>query len=59
MPQRLLPSRALLPLLVLLTALGEISTQLVFPSLGTFVAAFGLGQLVLGPLSDRVGRRRC
>lgn len=69
------PSRSLLLILVALTALGEISTQLIIPSLGVielvmaarpgagvlalsaFVAAFGLGQLVLGPLSDRVGRR--
>ncbi|MFP6851312.1 MAG: MFS transporter [Pseudomonas sp.] len=70
-----LPSRSLLLLLVALTALGEISTQLIIPSLGVlelimnarhgsslvalsaFVAAFGLGQLLLGPLSDRIGRR--
>ncbi|MBM7060080.1 MFS transporter [Pseudomonas sp. UL073] len=70
-----MPSRTLLCLLMLLTALGEISTQLLIPALGAlehglaarpgssllalslFVAAFGLGQLVLGPLSDRVGRR--
>lgn len=69
------PSRALLLILVALTALGEISTQLIIPSLGAielfmaarsgsgvlalsaFVAAFGLGQLLLGPLSDRIGRR--
>ena len=69
------PSQSLLCLLMLLTALGEISTQLLIPALGdlergfaappgsslpvlsTFVAAFGLGQLVLGPLSDRFGRR--
>ncbi|WP_028241340.1 MFS transporter [Stutzerimonas azotifigens] len=70
-----LSTRTLLPILILLTALGEASTQLIVPSLGAlervleappgsgvqalsaFVAAFGLGQLVLGPLSDRVGRR--
>lgn len=70
-----LPSRTLLLILVALTALGEISTQLIIPSLGlmevamsarvgssllalsSFVAAFGLGQLLLGPLSDRIGRR--
>lgn len=69
------PSRVLLLLLMLLTALGEISTQLLIPALGAlerglhaapgssllalslFVAAFGLGQLLLGPLSDRLGRR--
>lgn len=69
------PSRSLLLLLVALTALGEISTQLIIPSLGgieaafdarpgsslvalsAFVAAFGVGQLWLGPLSDRIGRR--
>lgn len=68
-------SRTLLLILVALTALGEISTQLIIPSLGlielalsarpgssvlalsAFVAAFGIGQLVLGPLSDRIGRR--
>src|SRR6218665_323151 len=68
-------SRALLLLLMALTALGEVSTQLVIPALGpieqamqarpgssllalsAFVAAFGLGQLLLGPLSDRIGRR--
>lgn len=75
MPAYPAPSRSLLMLLVVLTALGEISTQLIIPSLGAieaafvarpgsslialsaFVAAFGLGQLVLGPLSDRIGRR--
>lgn len=75
MPVYPAPSRSLLLLLVVLTALGEISTQLIIPSLGAieaafvaapgsslialsaFVAAFGLGQLVLGPLSDRIGRR--
>lgn len=69
------PSRVLLAILMVLTALGEISTQLIIPALGSieqglgaghgtslaalssFVAAFGLGQLLLGPLSDRVGRR--
>ncbi len=69
------PSRSLLFLLVALTALGEVSTQLIIPGLGmieqalaapagsalmalsAFVAAFGLGQLLFGPLSDRVGRR--
>jgi DHA1 family bicyclomycin/chloramphenicol resistance-like MFS transporter len=65
----------LLFLLVALTALGEVSTQLIIPGLGAieqalaapagsalmalsaFVAAFGLGQLLFGPLSDRIGRR--
>lgn len=69
------PSRILLLILMLLTALGETSTQLLIPALGElerglhaepgssllalslFVAAFGLGQLLLGPLSDRMGRR--
>ncbi|WP_271408696.1 multidrug effflux MFS transporter [Pseudomonas sp. Q1-7] len=69
------PSRLLLAILMVLTALGEISTQLIIPALGGieqglgaghgaslaalsgFVAAFGIGQLLLGPLSDRVGRR--
>lgn len=69
------PTRQLLVLLMALTALGEISTQLIIPSLSAiewvmaakpgssllalsvFVGAFGLGQLVLGPLSDRLGRR--
>ncbi|MCY1405826.1 Inner membrane transport protein YdhC [compost metagenome] len=69
------PSRLLLAILMVLTALGEISTQLIIPALGgieqglgagrgaslaalsAFVAAFGTGQLLLGPLSDRVGRR--
>ncbi len=69
------PSRSLLFLLVALTALGEVSTQLIIPDLGAieqalvapagsalmalsaFVAAFGLGQLLFGPLSDRIGRR--
>ncbi|MFB3306014.1 multidrug effflux MFS transporter [Pseudomonas sp. AMR01] len=69
------PSRSLLFLLVALTALGEVSTQLLIPGLGVieqvlgaqpgsalmalsaFVAAFGLGQLLFGPLSDRIGRR--
>ncbi len=75
MPDHTAPSRTLLLILVALTALGEISTQLIIPSLGAiervmaaqpgsavlalsaFVAAFGLGQLLLGPLSDRIGRR--
>ena len=69
------PSRSLLFLLVALTALGEVSTQLIIPGLGAiehalqapqgsalmalsaFVAAFGLGQLLFGSLSDRIGRR--
>lgn len=69
------PSRVLLIILMLLTALGETSTQLLIPALGElerglnarpgssllalslFVSAFGLGQLLLGPLSDRLGRR--
>lgn len=69
------PSRVLLIILMLLTALGETSTQLLIPALGElerglharpgssllalslFVGAFGLGQLWLGPLSDRLGRR--
>lgn len=69
------PSRSVLLLLVALTALGEVSTQLIIPGLGAieqalaapagsalmalsaFVAAFGLGQLLFGPLSDRIGRR--
>lgn len=69
------PSRVLLVILMLLTALGETSTQLLIPALGElerglqakpgssllalslFVGAFGLGQLLLGPLSDRLGRR--
>ncbi|MEW6463367.1 MAG: MFS transporter [Pseudomonadota bacterium] len=68
-------SRILLLILMLLTALGETSTQLLIPALGElerglhaepgssllalslFVAAFGLGQLLMGPLSDRLGRR--
>lgn len=70
------PTRLLLALVVILTALGEVSTQIYVPSLpaiaasfGTgkevvqhtltaFVIAFGLGQLVYGPLSDAFGRRR-
>lgn len=69
------PSRQLLVILMVLTAMGEISTQLIIPALGVleqglgaahgaslaalsaFVAAFGVGQLLLGPLSDRIGRR--
>ena len=69
------PSKTLLLMLMTLTALGEISTQLLIPALGEleqgfaakpgsslaalsiFVAALGLGQLVVGPLSDRLGRR--
>ncbi|HCP54447.1 MULTISPECIES: MFS transporter [Pseudomonas] len=75
MPNAVQPSRQLLVLLMALTALGEVSTQLIIPSLSAiewvlaakpgssllalsvFVAAFGTGQLVLGPLSDRLGRR--
>jgi DHA1 family bicyclomycin/chloramphenicol resistance-like MFS transporter len=71
------PSRSsvLLALLIGLCGLGEISTQMLIPSLrdlemglnaasgaslaalSVFVAVFGLGQLFLGPLSDRIGRR--
>ena len=69
------PTKPLLLMLMTLTALGEISTQLLIPALGdlelgfsaapgaslaalsVFVATFGLGQLVMGPLSDRLGRR--
>src|SRR5471032_450559 len=69
------PSQSVLFFLVALTALGEVSTQLIIPGLGAieqalaapagsalmalsaFVAAFGLGQLLFGPLSDRIGRR--
>lgn len=68
------PSQSMLFFLVALTALGEVSTQLIIPGLGAieqalaapagsalmalsaFVAAFGLGQLLFGPLSDRIGR---
>ena len=68
-------ARGLLPTLILISALGEASTQLLIPSLAAieislggrtgslhlalsaFVATFALGQLVLGPVSDRVGRR--
>lgn len=67
--------KLLLPMLMTLTALGEISTQLLIPALAeleqgfaerpgsslaalsVFVATFGLGQLLMGPLSDRLGRR--
>jgi DHA1 family bicyclomycin/chloramphenicol resistance-like MFS transporter len=69
------PTRGLLPTLVLISALGEMSTQMLIPSLAAiegslgggqgslhlalsaFVATFALGQLVFGPVSDRVGRR--
>lgn len=75
MPARPMPAKGLLLLLIVLTALGEVSTQLILPGLGliesalgaragaglpalsVFVAAFGLGQLFVGPLSDRIGRR--
>lgn len=75
MPTAVQPSRLLLVLLMALTALGEVSTQLIIPSLSAiewvmaaksgssllalsvFVGAFGVGQLALGPLSDRLGRR--
>lgn len=75
-PERgLLPSRALVGFVILLTGLGELSTQIYAPSLsalasdfgvGTvavqatlsaFIVAYGCGQLVYGPLSDRFGRR--
>lgn len=69
------PSRLLLLLVIVLTGLGDLSTQIYVPSLPAiansfgvgkeavqhtltaFVLAFGLGQLVWGPLSDRFGRR--
>lgn len=65
----------ILPLLMLLFAVGDLSTSLLVPSLpgiarefGTpdvtaqlavsgFAMAFGLGQLMMGPLSDAFGRR--
>lgn len=65
----------ILPLLMLLFAVGDLSTSLLVPSLpgiarefGTpnvtaqlaisgFAVAFGLGQLLMGPLSDAFGRR--
>ncbi|WP_416897101.1 MAG: MFS transporter [Minwuia sp.] len=65
----------ILPLLMLLFAIGDLSTSLLVPSLpgiarefGTpdvtaqlavsgFAMAFGLGQLLMGPLSDAFGRR--
>lgn len=70
------PPRLLLLLVIVLTGLGDLSTQIYVPVLPTiasrfgvdkeavqhtltaFVLAFGLGQLVWGPLSDRFGRRR-
>jgi DHA1 family bicyclomycin/chloramphenicol resistance-like MFS transporter len=72
---RMQPSTLLLVLMVALSALGDLSTQLIvpnliaiedalggargstYPALSVFVAAFGLGQLYFGPLSDRVGRK--
>ncbi|MFY0022323.1 Bcr/CflA family drug resistance efflux transporter, partial [Acinetobacter baumannii] len=72
--QPLPPSRLLLGLVILLTGLGEMSTQIYAPALpalaagfgvGTvavqatlsaFIIAFGCGQLIYGPLSDRFGR---
>ena len=62
-------------LVLALTGLGDLSTQIYVPSLPqvanafgvgkdvvqhtltAFVLAFGMGQLVWGPLSDRFGRR--
>lgn len=69
------PPRLLLLLVIVLTGLGDLSTQIYVPSLPAiatsfgvgketvqhtltaFILAFGLGQLVWGPLSDRFGRR--
>jgi DHA1 family bicyclomycin/chloramphenicol resistance-like MFS transporter len=69
------PSRMLLVLVIVLTGLGDLSTQIYVPSLpaialnfgvgkdmvqhtlSAFILAYGLGQLVYGPLSDRFGRR--
>lgn len=65
----------ILPLLMLLFAVGDLSTSLLVPSLpgiarefdtsgvtaqlavSGFAMAFGLGQLLMGPLSDAFGRR--
>ncbi|MEC9346646.1 MAG: MFS transporter [Pseudomonadota bacterium] len=65
----------ILPLLMLLFAIGDLSTSLLVPNLpgiarafgapdvtaqlavSGFAVAFGLGQLVMGPLSDTFGRR--
>jgi DHA1 family bicyclomycin/chloramphenicol resistance-like MFS transporter len=70
-----MPSAGALLLLMALTALGQMATNLVVPSLGVIAAdvslpagsaglilsavlvGIGLGQLVVGPLSDREGRR--
>jgi DHA1 family bicyclomycin/chloramphenicol resistance-like MFS transporter len=69
------PPMAALLLLMALTALGQMATNLVVPSLATIAAdlaldpgstglilsavlvGIGLGQLVVGPMSDRYGRR--
>lgn len=70
------PSRALLPVLALLSAVAPLATDMYLPSLprmaqelGTsaagiqltltaFLAGLGLGQFVIGPLSDALGRYR-
>ncbi len=46
-----------LPGLPLIAAALDASPALLQWTLSAFVLAFGLGQLILGPLSDRVGRR--
>ena len=75
LPRSLMPSAGALLLLMALTALGQMATNLVVPSLSAIAAdlllpagsaglilsavliGIGLGQLVVGPLSDREGRR--
>ncbi len=75
LPRSRMPSPGALLLLMALTALGQMATNLVVPSLGAIAAdlslpagsaglilsavliGIGLGQLVVGPLSEREGRR--
>src|SRR3954467_1722235 len=52
-----LATNILLPSLPQMAASLQVSTAAVTASITGFLAAFALGQLVVGPISDRYGRR--
>src|SRR6202045_785063 len=52
-----LPTNILLPSLPQMAASLNVSTAAVTSAITVFLAVFALGQLVVGPISDRYGRR--